>query len=152
MSSATQLKISYDDFPILDVNPKESVDSSAEISFSSPTISQHLRKGRKVSDEYARNAKLAGRINASNISQEEHDSLLKERQDLLAKKFNGEITRKESNRLEYVRWSLDRIDDAKFGEAFDSLDAAVSRYEEFLREIRDLQSKLVAATVNQRQR
>jgi len=64
---------------------------------------------------YAATSRIAGRINAANISDAEHGALRRERQRLLDKKLDGTITRKEANRLEYVRWSLDRIEDAKHG-------------------------------------
>ena len=64
---------------------------------------------------YATTARLAGRLNAASISEEEHTALLEERQLLLDKVFDGTISRKEEIRLDYVRWSLDRIEDAKHG-------------------------------------
>jgi len=42
---------------------------------------------------------------------------------VLDKKFAEIITRKEENRLEYVRWSLDRIEDAKYGQSLELLEA-----------------------------
>jgi hypothetical protein len=86
--------------------------------------------------------KRAGRLNAASISETEHQALLSERQILLDKKFNGELTRKEANRLEYIRWSLDRIEDAKYGNTLDALEEAISRYENFHEEIKDLEMKL----------
>jgi hypothetical protein len=55
---------------------------------------------------YAIAARRAGRLNATKITPEEREALLRERQELLDKKFSQSITRRESNRLEYVRWSL----------------------------------------------
>jgi hypothetical protein len=74
-------------------------------------------------------AKAAGRIAATRISAAEHERLLKERQRLLDKKFGGTVTKSEENRLAYVRWSLDRIEDAKYGAALDVLEVQVSSYE-----------------------
>lgn len=73
-------------------------------------------------------AKIAGRVNAAGVSQEEHENLLAERQGLLDKKMAGTITGQELNRLEYVRWSLDRIEDAKYGQALDVCKAWRSNY------------------------
>ena len=89
---------------------------------------------------YAVTARMAGRLNAANVSDEEHEALLKKRQALLDKKLSGQITRKELIQLEYVRWSLDRIEDAKYGEHLDALDSAVSQYERFLSNLRDLEN------------
>ena len=68
-----------------------------------------------------------------------------ERQELLDKKFLGSITRRELNRLEYVRWSLDRIEDAIHGPALDVLEDSVSMYEQFLSEVRGLEVQLTVA-------
>lgn len=93
-------------------------------------------------EAYANAARIAGRINASSISEEEHAQLLKERQFLLDKKFAGTITKKELNKLEYIRWSLDRIEDAKYGHALDILDSAVGKYEQFAEDIQKLLAEL----------
>jgi hypothetical protein len=91
---------------------------------------------------YAITSRLAGRINAASISELEHEELLRERQRLLDKKFNRTMTRKEANRLEYVRWSLDRIEDAQHGAALEALENYVSRYEQFADELRSLERRL----------
>jgi hypothetical protein len=94
---------------------------------------------------YAITAKLAGRLNASKITIEEHEAYLRERQILLDKKFAGNIARKDLNRLEYVRWNLDRIEDAKYGEYLDILGMAVARYEQFGDDLSDLHQQLTQA-------
>jgi hypothetical protein len=91
---------------------------------------------------YAATARIAGRLNAANVSEKEHNDLLRERQALLDKKLEGQITRKEENRLEYVRWSLDRIDDAKHGDALDILEDRVREYEKFLSDVELLRGQL----------
>lgn len=80
-------------------------------------------------------AKAAARLNATLISQREHDELLSERQTLLDKLFSGDMTVKEENRLQYVRWSLDRIEDAKHGSALDFLEAQAAAYENLRTEL-----------------
>ena len=96
-----------------------------------------------VSDNlYAKTARLAGRVNAASVSTEEQQALLRERQSLLEKKFADIITRKESNRLEYIRWSLDRIEDAKHGEALDNLENYVDKYETMLSDLRGFEATL----------
>jgi len=60
----------------------------------------------------------------------------------LDKKFSGAITRTEENRLSYVRWSLDRVDDAKYGQDLEVLESAVERYERLHADMRDLQAQL----------
>jgi hypothetical protein len=108
--------------------------------------------GGNLAPIYAITARLAGRLNATRITQAEHQGLLRERQKLLDKKFKGEIDRRESNRLEYVRWSLDRIEDAKHGDVLDELEAAVRRYETFGDSVLDLKQQLTGGVEAERQR
>lgn len=82
----------------------------------------------------------------------ENLELLRERERLLMKKFEGTITRKESNRLEYVRWSLDRIDDARHGQGLEALESAVSRYEDVLTGLRSLGLQLEERLPSSRKR
>ena len=88
-------------------------------------------------------SRQAGRLNAASISDEEHDQLLQERQDLLDKLFVGTISRKETLRLEYVRWSLDRIEDARFGRVLDVIESNVELYERFSFDLSRLQEDLM---------
>jgi hypothetical protein len=87
-------------------------------------------------------SRLAGRMNAASVSEAEHRALLRERQELLNKRFDNTITRKESNRLEYVRWSLDRIEDARHGGELDYLEAHIESYERLVTQIRSLERQL----------
>jgi hypothetical protein len=104
-------------------------------SFSIPTFAGY-------GDVYAIESRRAGRLNAATASEQEYQSLLRERQRLLDKKLNETISPRESNRLEYVRWSLDRIEDARSGEALDLLENLVSQYEQFRRDVGDLTVEL----------
>ena len=80
----------------------------------------------------------AGRLNALAATDKELNSLLEERKALLSKKLvSGELSRDDLDRLEYVRWSLDRIEDARHGAALDRLQSLVDAYK---RELRDLQT------------
>ena len=90
----------------------------------------------------AQSVRLAARLNATRITEKEHSSLIQERANLLNKRFSDGLTKGEETRLEYVRWSLDRIEDAKHGSALDSLEGAVMRYQEALKELQDLQVTL----------
>jgi hypothetical protein len=91
---------------------------------------------------YAVTSRLAGRINAANVSPSEHKKLLREREQLVLKKINNQITRKEVNRLEYIRWSLDRVEDARYGHTLDSLESLVEFYEKFDADLHSLKSQL----------
>jgi hypothetical protein len=91
---------------------------------------------------FAVTARIAGRINAASVSEDEHQTLLNERQILLDHKFNGSLDRKGAHRLEYVRWSLDRIEDARYGHILDAIEDGVARYERFLDDMQSLQAQL----------
>ncbi|HEX4112903.1 MAG TPA: hypothetical protein VH020_10235 [Stellaceae bacterium] len=99
---------------------------------------------------FAATSRWAGRINASSISQDEFESLHQERQVLVHKKYLGTITQRESNRLEYVRWSLDRIEDARHGWVLDRLETAAAEYEQLVAEIKGLQGQLKTAAKKRR--
>src|SRR5689334_14128005 len=87
-------------------------------------------------------SRIAARINASAIAPAEHKALLGERQALLDKEFDGTISPKEKNRLKYVRWTLDRIDDARYGAGLERLEAMVEHYERFSADIEAFQAEL----------
>lgn len=91
---------------------------------------------------YAITARLAGRVNASNVSPDEERELLREREALIIKRIGNEITRREINRLEYIRWSLDRIEDARHGHSLDSLEGLVEFYEKFEADVESLKLQL----------
>ena len=92
--------------------------------------------------------RLAARMNASAVSDEETKSLLDERQRLLDKHFAGTITKKEKNRLEYVRWNLDRIEDAKNGGWLDKLDARVVELHKLAEHLERLKAQLQHASAS----
>lgn len=98
----------------------------------------------KLTTQVVATAKAAGRIAATHISEVEHDRLLAERQRLLDKKFGKTISKAEENRLAYVRWSLDRIEDAKYGASLDLLEAQVASYEALQTELAKFYSQLNA--------
>jgi hypothetical protein len=101
---------------------------------------------------YAATSRLLGRLNTTTVKKEEMEKLLVERQALLDKKFDGTMTRRDENRLEYVRWSLDRIQDAKSGRSLDALESMVAGYEGFLAEMRRFDSELKDAVQVHRER
>jgi hypothetical protein len=130
-----QLEFDYSVSPDFISATSEVVEAGASAPLKLPNFS--------VSNQvYAVTARIAGRLNAATVSEEEHKSLLDERQALLDKKLDGTITRWEENRLEYVRWSLDRIEDAKYGYVLDELENRIHAYEQFLSEIDNLRAQL----------
>lgn len=87
-------------------------------------------------------SRRAGRLNAAAVSQDEIDALLDERSKLLDKKFAGTMNRAESIRLTYVRWQLDRIDDAEEGAKLDALEALVTQYEQLHSDLESLKASI----------
>lgn len=101
---------------------------------------------------YADSARQAARINALAISKQEERKLLEERATLLDKKFEEELSREENNRLEYVRWSLGRIEDARHGAAIDALESHVEMYENVVGEIKRFREDLEERSIRKRRR
>ena len=86
--------------------------------------------------------RLAARLNASTVSDKERDAFLAERAALLSKQLGGGLTRKEIARLDYVRWSLDRIEDAKHGPVLDRLDAHIDEIKRLAARLTGLRDNL----------
>ena len=81
-------------------------------------------------------------MSAAAITPSEREELLLERQRLLEKKFSGTMTKSEANRLSYVRWTLDRIEDARYGPILDQIESKIYEYERLKRDIASLQDIL----------
>lgn len=111
---------------------------------SSTSGAQTLRVPSFDAQIIAATSRIAGRVNAANIKSSEIDHLLRERQLLLDKKFAGQASRRDLNRLAYVRWSLDRAEDAKYGQGLDNLENAVESYERLLADLESLTRELTS--------
>lgn len=95
-------------------------------------------------------ARQAARSNAAQTSVEEERAWLTERQILLKKQMVSGLDKAEKRRLEYIRWNLARIEDARIGPKLDQLEAAVKRYEDFLVEISRLRQDIDASMAAKR--
>ncbi len=91
---------------------------------------------------WALTARQAQRLNAASVSQHELNDLLKERQNLLDRKFSQTMSDADAIRLEYVQWSLDRIEDAQTGGLLDLLENKILQFEDLVESIRDLQQQI----------
>src|SRR6266446_5425863 len=141
-SSSAQLELDYTATPAEQANiVAEPKDQQSDPASSAPLGLPNWRSYEER-EMYALTSRMAGRINAASVSEEEHNALLRERQGLVDKELAGTISREEANRLTYVRWSLDRVEDAKYGQVLDLLESHVNRYEQFLYDIRSFQDKL----------
>lgn len=105
-------------------------------------FSETPRRSALPLDAHAQSLRNAARLNASKISKQEHQSLLNERSQLLKMKYESGLNIRQITRLEYVRWSLDRIEDAKYGANLDTLESAVYKYREALSELQALRGSL----------
>ena len=82
------------------------------------------------------------RLITRKISPKVKQDLTEERNLLARKKFGDGLSNKEERRLAYVRWQLDRIDDAEDGEMLDYLDKVADEHEKFAKEISTFLNKL----------
>lgn len=145
-SPASQIK-----FDFLEADPSLTPDSAGSTSRSArsrksraddsivPLEVPEFGSNRRAAADASR---MAGRINAANISKEEIESLLRQRQEILDLKFSNNMTRKDEIKLEYILWSLDRIEDARHGAVLDMLESGVSRYEQFMVDVQSLVDQL----------
>jgi hypothetical protein len=76
------------------------------------------------------------------ISAKAKEAFIEERNALVKKKFKKGLSREEERRLRFVRWQLDRIDDAEAGEHLDRLEKFAEYYEDVTREIKMLLGQL----------
>lgn len=67
---------------------------------------------------------------------------MQERKELLDKLFDGSISSAERTRLRYVRWNIDKIQDARSGEILDVLEGFVAKYEQFRDDLKDFGQQL----------
>ena len=104
-----------------------SVEPKASISNLSTELWQSRPRGDKRLESI--NIRRAARINAAHINENEFEKLLTERHALLRMKFDEGLDKSQERRLAFVRWSLDRIQDARHGAALDELESAVAQYE-----------------------
>jgi hypothetical protein len=107
----------------------------------SETFTQ-FRKQNRVTPEAAKLAQIAGRLNASRVTDAEYNELLEERRLLVDKELSGDLTRREQIHLTYVRWSLDRIEDARYGGSLDELETRVAQLEKFSEDVTQLHQHL----------
>jgi hypothetical protein len=65
------------------------------------------------------------------------DRIQEERRNLVEKEFAEGISSRESRRLVYLEWQLDRLDDARQGEGLDRLEGLIELHEKTAVEIND---------------
>jgi len=115
-----------------------------------PNVSETVIALRETQQYDPEIAKQAGRAAARQTSEADERALLKEREALLRKQMATQLSKTEARRLEFVRWSLARIEDARIGPTLDQLELAVKRYEDFLSEVTRLRQELNSHTSTKR--
>jgi hypothetical protein len=75
----------------------------------------------------------------------EKPRLLEEHRQLVAKEFSTDLTRIDQQRLRWIRWQLDRIEDAEFGQQIDRFRALIKSHRDLGDDIRKLIAKLNTA-------
>jgi len=76
------------------------------------------------------------------VSDEAKDALIEEHKSLVNKMFQEGLSEREKRRLTFVRWQLDRIDDANEGYVLDALTEFVEEYEAFAENIKEIIKKI----------
>ena len=121
--------------------PDEMVSRIVEFSqTANPVEGQHFLPGAslRAKTEFV---KYAARNSAASTSRTEERDLLKERARLLNLKMRGRLNAQQQTRLDYVRWNLDQIENARLGPSLDKLQAAVEQYKALLKEIGTLKGE-----------
>lgn len=86
--------------------------------------------------------KTANRINTRKIPKNEKEKLIDEHARLVLRQFNQGVSKKEERRLVFVRWQLDRIEDAEHGEYLDFLEQVGTQQERLAKQINRLLGEL----------
>jgi hypothetical protein len=97
---------------------------------------------REFSELSPDNIRKINRLITRNISPGEKEAIINERNQLIQKQFKGGLSPKEERRLTYVRWQLDRIDDAESGEFLDYLEQITESHEKFSKELKGLLNQM----------
>jgi hypothetical protein len=119
--------------------------SAARVITNEQPVSEQSAPSSHVRSYDAEAARLAGRMNAARISETEVAGYLAKHAALVQKKYSGDFTFEDERNLKYVRWTLDRIEDAVYGRGLDALEGAVSDYEDFCRRLSSFSADLKAA-------
>jgi hypothetical protein len=81
------------------------------------------------------NIKKINRAITRKMPEAERKQIISERNQLVQKQFKVSLSIKEEKRLKYIRWQLDRIDDAESGEFLDYLEKITEAHEKFAKEL-----------------
>lgn len=107
---------------------------------------------RRYSDPRSPGTVLAtARMSAAQVDPSEVAALMSEHRTLAYKKMlEGGLSPREAVRLDYVRWSLDRIEDATSGPELDTLAAEIALYRQLGEDLKALKASVDAANARSR--
>lgn len=74
-------------------------------------------------------------INAQ-VSEEKYQELMKQRNELVSNEFESGLTDKEKRKLEMLRWEIECIEDARYGEHLDKLEHLIILKKELARQVK----------------
>jgi hypothetical protein len=116
------------------IHAEPDIELSKEREVSGYSISDfpEIMRGSKVS---INEIKFLNRKITKRIPRDVKDEFIKEHIILVKNKFDKGLSKAEERRLSYVRWQLDRIDDAEHGEYLDRLEGFTEGIETFAVEI-----------------
>lgn len=84
---------------------------------------------------YAEQIRKMNRDISKLIPEDEKNSLMDEHRELVKKKMSLQLSAAEQRRLQFVRWQLDRIDDAESGDQLDRLEYLIRSQQNFSEDI-----------------
>jgi hypothetical protein len=98
----------------------------------------------KISSEgpFSETIKKMNRELAKKISLQDEKYFITKHSELVRKKFTGGLSNDEQKQLDFIRWQMDRIDDARNGEHMDHLTQIIESHEEFAQDLEKILSKI----------
>ncbi len=76
----------------------------------------------------------------------EYDTFVAERNTLVHRHLDGVLSPREASRLSFLRWQLDRIEDAIEGDGLDRLESLVNQQELLAERIEEFENRLRTAS------
>lgn len=135
------------DFPEAEYQSPETLRSELRIpganplySLQKPSAEKEIRTGEEPLHIFPFGLKAdiirkMNRLITARLPKHVREALIDERNQLVTKKFEVGLSTKEERRLTYVRWQLDRIDDAESGQYLDFLEAVAQEQENLAQQI-----------------
>lgn len=105
---------------------------------------ESLRRAQKIRE--------ASRQAALLTTEAEYQGLLAAHSALMATKYTGGLSTKQERRLALLRWQLDRVEDARYGDALDRLEGYVEEHERLSRRIQSAAEAIENAARGRRKR